>query len=103
MGYYDPDDNDNGYEEKKEWWRNRLAEEFIQAVRSLLKDEVWDIDIALALAFNHQNRSFGEPTLLFDHLGLSDDHAICLIDYMTNKYDEEVTEAFDKIGREECD
>jgi hypothetical protein len=80
-------------------WEDRHAEEFLQFTRSLLKEKMWDVDIAVALAFNHNQRVSRDNTLLFDTYKMTDAHAVCYLNYITGgAWEKDVNDAWLEIS-----
>ena len=84
----------------KSQWRDQKAEEFLYSVKGLLKNESYAFDVASALAYNHHNRTIEESTQIMDSHNLKDYHAICFLDYISDRYKEEVDQEFNEYLKE---
>ncbi len=63
-------------------WIDKNVGEFLDAVKSTLKDETFLSEIAASLAWSHYNNQ--DCCEFFDEFGLSDEHALCYLDYINS-------------------
>jgi hypothetical protein len=71
------------YEEMIEEWTNKKAEEYLDIIKNhVAKDSPFLMNIALHLAYEHQNLSVSDNSSFFDLNGINDEHTTCFIQYM---------------------
>lgn len=86
-------DNWNNYMDN---WVDAYAKEFLDSVKSYLKNDTFVLEIAASLAWSHYNNK--DCPIFFDNHGLTWNHALCYLDYIcsNDNYKIEIDEAYQK-------